>query len=919
MRELGNDFYLMRTRLRPPSRGGGLVDRKRLAAPFERRRSRRVVFVKAPAGYGKSSLLHHWFDRAAASNDIVGWLSVDAVYDDLRAFFFHVAAAIREHHPGFGDLFMEFLKSASEPSVHRMSAAFLNELIDIDDHVVLFIDDFHLIRDTEILDAICAVLTDAPPNLHMVVASRQAFPMSLARLRMMGQVEEVDAETLRFDAEELQQFFTLAGHDSLTDQECHGILDQTEGWAAGIQLTAISRAQSGSAPTPPQRESSGNRAISEYLLDDVINSLAPETVEFLLKTSILNSFCPDLATALTGGKGARAEIDGLEKQSLFIFSLDSERQWYRYHHLFAELLQRMLQEQLPDIVSDLHIKASDWYAAHGNTEAAFNHALAAGDEYRAAAVLETTCTKFFYAGRSSSLIRWSSQISHKVLQEFPRLQLEIAWSIIIRWKFDEARDMIANVEARVRMMRDEGGDPETIEALSHIALHRKMMLSLFMDDMPPVESVVLELLHDFPSDEPYLRGSVESALIAARRELYRFENIDKMDRWAREFFARSGSRFVLVWHQSILGPTYHARGDTALAEEVLTDAMEIAEYVDGPQTPLQAMPALLLAEIRYEQNDLATAAALLDRFEFLANEQGFVDQLAAYHVTRARLLFRDGKVDEARRCLDDGMSRAAFLGFSRLTARIEHELLRQTERMGDFGLARDIVARAERPEHRKRLTPGSHTTSADETFVLTWRLAQHRVGAPRDAIDVLKRWVTYADNRGILRTKVRMLIALAQSLMAIGEEGEALRRMRAAVQSGAHAGLVRSFVDEGVPVLNILKRLFSNEEEPTGAVSVFASDILAAFAAEPGMTEALDATRDAPAPGGENCLPPESLSEREHDVLRLVSWGMSNKEIAAKLGFTEGTVKWYMQQIFLKLDVRRRSLAVRRAKQFGIL
>ena len=919
MSEFEQNFYLMRTRLRPPSRGGGLIDRKRLSATFERIRTRRVVFVKAPAGYGKSSLLHHWFDRASETEDIVGWLSVDAVYDDLRAFFFHIAAAIREHHPNFGDAFVEFLKSAMEPSVHRMAAAFLNELIDIDDHVVLFIDDFHLIRDPEILSVICAVVTDAPANLHLVLASRQAFPMSLARLRMMGQVEEVDAENLRFDADEVQQFFSLAGHSGLTDQERDGILGQTEGWAAAIQLTAISVAQSGNARTLLQKFSESNHAVSDYLLDDVINRLAPSTVDFLLKTSILNAFNTDLATAVAGSENTRAEIDGLEKQSLFIFSLDSERNWYRYHHLFAELLQRMLHERAPEIVADLHLKASDWYAAHGNTEAAFDHALAAGDEYRAAAIIESTCTQIFYAGRSSALLRWSSKISRKVLEGFPRLLLEIAWSITIRWKFDEARDMIANVEDRIRTMRDEDGNAETIDALSHVALHRKMMLALFMDDMPAVEGFVLELLHDFPSDEPYLRGSVESALIAARREMYRFENIDKMDRWGREFFQRSGSRFVLVWHQSILGPTYHTRGDTKLAEEVLTDAMEIAEYVDGPQTPLQAIPALLLAEIRYEQNDLQTAAALLDRFGSLANEQGFIDQLAAYHVTRARLLSREGKTEEAHRCLDDGLSSAAFHGFDRLTARLEHEMLRQTERLGDFGPARDIVTRAARPDQRKRLMPGDHTTSADEAFVLAWRLAQHRVGTPRDTVDVLKRWVTFAANRGAVRTEVRMQIALAQSLMTLGEDGEALRRMRAAVQKAAPAQLVRSFLEDGAPVYNILKRLFSGPDEPTDPVNHFGTDLLAAFAMEPGMTQTADIAPDVTVAAEEHAMPPESLSERECDVLRLVSCGLSNKEIAAKLGFTEGTVKWYMQQIFLKLDVRRRSLAVRRARQYGIL
>jgi LuxR family transcriptional regulator, maltose regulon positive regulatory protein len=910
---------LTKTRLRPPNRVAGLIPRKQLDAIVTRIPNRRLVFVKAPAGYGKSSQLHRWYTTLAADDALIGWLSIDRSIDDLRTLFFYIASSIREQEPAFGSEFLAFLDSSRDPTVERVTSAFVNELFETSRQVFLFVDDMHLLTDDSAKRALETVLHDAPRNFHLVVASRQSLPFSLARLRMLGEIDEIDVEQLKFNAEDITDFIQLSGREPLPDEAVGQLLAATEGWAAGVQLATISISQHDGVGQFLDRFTGENRAVSEYLLDDVIDRLPDATVEFLLKTSILEIFSEELCDFVVGNHESGEQIRDLSAQSLFIFSLDEEQNWFRYHHLFSELLQRILRKRAPDSIRGLHQKASEWFAANKQIDLAFSHAVKAEDWLAAATILESSCNDLFYGGKLSTLIKWADAIPPEVRANFPRLQLEIAWSIILEWRFDDAARIIKGIEDKIAGWRAEGKRPDYVETISRIVLHRKMMLALFSDDMPTVERYVLELLHDFPSEDPYLRGTLENCLIYARREMFKLDNVDKMDRWARDFFERSGSKFVMVWHESILAPTYHLRGDTDLAENALVSAIEIAEYVDGPCTPLQAMPAMLLAEIKYEKNEIEAAEALVSRFGQHAEKQGFVDHLAAYYVTRARLLQRAGKFDEAAKVIAEGRGTAEFRGFTRLARRLDYEATCLAARSGDLAALQRTLEWSALPSERPRLTPGQHSISYDEQCVLGWQYACSQLGSPRDAIGVLRKWVSFAVDRGAVRSEVRFLIALSLCLSLAGEEGEALRKMRSAVQKALKPRYLRSFIDGGEPVLLLLRKLFSEGLEGTGPVGEFGRELIAGFSGESASGSPTSALVPLQENNESEHAPPESLSERERDILRLVAWEKSNKEIARTLGMTEGTVKWYMQQVFLKMDVRRRSTAVRRARQFGML
>jgi len=910
---------LTKTRLRPPNRLTGLISRKQLDSIAESIPSKRLVFVKAPAGYGKSSQLQRWHSTLANKNTTIGWLSLDPSIDDLRSLFFNIIASIREQAPDFGSEFLSFLNSSSDPTVERVASAFVNDLFDASQQVILFLDDMHLLTDSDSKRVLELVLRDAPRNFHVVAASRQSLPFSLARLRMLGEIYEIDVEQLKFSADDISDFFQLSGRKPLSDDAVKQLLTATEGWAAGVQLATISISQHDGIGYFLDRFTGENKAVSEYLLDDVVDRLPEATVDFLLKTSILEIFSEELCDFVVGISNSGAMIRELSAQSLFIFSLDEENNWFRYHHLFSELLQRMLRKRDLESIRSLHRRASEWFARHNHVDLAFSHAVKAEDWFSAAMILEAACIDLFYGGKLATLNRWSSAIPDEVRANFPRLQLEIAWSIILEWRFDDASRIIRNIEDKIAQWKSEGIRSDYIDKISPLVLHRKMMLALFSDDMPTVEKYVLELLHDIPPEDSYLRGTLENCLIYARREMFKLDNVDKMDRWGREFFKKSGSKFVMVWHEAILAPTYHLRGDTEMAENALMSAIETAEYVDGPSTPLQAMPAMLLAEIKYEKNEIADAEALIDRFRIHAEKQGFVDHLAAYYVIRSKLLQRAGCYDEARRAIADGKRTAEFRGFKRLAQRLDYEAACLAAKSGDMDTLQQMLEQGELPAEKRRLTPGQHSISCDEQLVLGRQVACCQLGNPKEAIGTLKRWVRFAADRGAARSEVRFQIALALCLWIAGEEGEAIRKMRRAVQMAAKSRYLRSFIDAGEPALLMLRKLFADGGAGDGAVGEFGRELIAAFAREPTNAVAGDEMPPPPRDAEAVRAPPESLSERERDVLRLVAWEKSNKEIGRALGMTEGTVKWYMQQVFSKLDVRRRSTAVRRARQFGML
>lgn len=905
------------TRLRPPVRMQGTLNRARLSELIGEVGRRLLTIVKAPAGYGKSSVLGQWYFDLVGQGRAAGWVSLDDSADDLGSFFRHVVGAVQRTRPDFARRLALLLSSTQRASISRVTTGFANSVLDANEEIFLFIDDFHFATDPEVLEAFEIILRRAPEDLHIIVSTRHSLPFPISGLRSKGRLIEVDGDQLRFDSSEAFELLNRSGIGHLSREDLDTLLDRTEGWVASIQLAAIAFRQTRDKQRIFSILNGDHRHLTEYLAEDVVNHQPPSTVEFLLRTSILSRLCPELCAAVTGNEGARDEIDAIERQSLFLFSLDGERQWYRYHHLFARFLRRRLQDREPELLPLLHRRASEWFAENALFEEAFAHALEAGDVESAARLLDLSCDRLFYKGGMSTLLRWAHKIPAAVLRKFPRTRLQIAWSIILEWRFDEAAKIIAEVEA------DFSGESKSVPvlpgqvAIASLIGHRKMMLHHFMDDTPTANQILSDIGPDFPEDDPYLLGNIQTSSIYTRRETFRLDDVEKMDARARDLYEISGSIFVLVWHETVLGPTYYLRGDMELAERSLRAAMSMAETIDGSLSSLYAMPALLLSQILYERNECKAAQAIIDAVGNEAERRGFVDHLVAYYLTKARLLAMRGHFEEALNIVKWGKRSADRFGFERLLAWMEFEEIRLSVRMNELDTVKRFL-RDQNERVQEALRPGRHTTTRDEAKVLAWSKAKCATGEYAEAICALRRWALFAEGRGAIATEVRILVSLTLALAFDGREGEALRCLREAVKKAARPRMIRSFLDEGGVLEVLLKKCFKGADAVMGPTATFGLEIISLMSST-GKDHAEEPESAAPGNGQEVRSLPEQLNERESEVLKCVSLGLSNKEIGDRLGLTEGSVKWYLQQIFEKLDVRKRTMAVARARKFGLV
>lgn len=906
-----DESFVIRTKLVPPLREAQLVVRERLLSKLARNADRTLALVKAPAGYGKTTLVCQWFGTLNQVSERGAWYSLEASDNDLGRFFRYLVAAVRLRLPDFGALILGQLDAGMGFSATSLAGAFVNAVATIEWRLHLVLDDFHKLNNAGVLEAMSQIVANAPANLHLVITSRESPVLPLGRLRALGRLAEFNSDELRFCGTETGTFMTLAGHTSLSPQQLHSLEKRTEGWVAGLQLASISLLAREDANEFINAFSGSHRDVVDFLTEDVLQRQDPETRRFLLQTSILERLSPGLCDAVTTEGNARGMLDGLESRSLFIFSLDPDGEWYRYHHLFAEFLRRRLETDASVDLRRLHQRASHWFSEHGYFDEAIQHALAAGDTGRAAQLLNETCDALFYSGRLGALSEWYEQIPRMQLRRFPRILLDQAWKLILEWQFEPARRILDDVSTVIG--ESSGEERRSPQLLQAILKHREMMYALFRDDMGLVDELCGEMLAGFPVTDPYLRGNLYTCLIYARREMFDFEQVIRYDARAQALYEQSGSRFVLIWHNSILGPTELARGRLVKAEQALSFAGRIAAEISGERSALAAMPGLLLSEVFYERNQLDACQWLLEEYLPLADQIGFVDQLIAGYISQARLWAAAGDRDAARDILDRAETLSVKWNFERLAAHVAAERVRQALLEADFEAVKRMSQSQFAQTRLNEMAPHKEVTSRHATMAMTWcRLAcvNGRLG---DALALSRKWIKFAGEQGALRVVVAFTALLARAHQQKGEAAAAVRTLRKGVAIARQAGFVRTLIDQPELTPTLLGALVEAASAEHDQVGRYAKELLQIIAPE-AASVSLDLD-----PNASISVPVEGLNEREREILQLVADGLLNREIAATLGLTEGTVKWRLQQIFEKVGTHRRSKAVQRARELGFL
>ncbi|VWC68132.1 MULTISPECIES: LuxR C-terminal-related transcriptional regulator [Burkholderia] len=907
------------TRLRPPTRAGAAVPREVLPTALEHLRSRRLLLVRAPAGYGKSLLMAQLHDALRAGGEAaVGWISVGEIGASLAEVAMHCASALSRIVPGLDSAMQTLFEAQRNVSPETIGAMLCNELERADGDGFLFVDDLHAIAGTPGEHLYECLLRDAPERMHFAIASRTEPGFSVARLRARGELGELDSTTLRFSVQEAHQFFKSSNASPPSDRLVELACEKTEGWAAGLQLVSLSVGNGNNWDERLHGLSGSNRSVGSFLADDVFSAQSEEVQRFLLESSVLRQFCYTLCDEVGQRDDSRAIIKQLQRQGLFIFSLDEEENWYRYHHLFSQFLKKRLSESSQTRLYALHRRAAHWFCSNGMLDDAMFHAVSSGDFRYAASILDDACNDLFYQGKLLSLMAWVKQIPECVLNEYPTTQLIRAWNLTLEWRFDEAGCVLNSVLKCIReSVEKDSLAPEAATRLYQIYQHRKMMLAHFADDMRTVERMCSDLLVDFPDDDPYLRGSVELCLLCAQRELYHLDAVDRLDMAARSFFKRANSQFVLVWHESILGPALIQRGDVAKAASGYRSAIDIAHGIAGHASPLGAMPAVMLAELLMDCGEYDAARSQWDQYLPLCNELGLVDHLIAAYVGRARLASVYQENETAESLLAHASRFASAKSFDRLFWNATAERIRRAVQSNDVDSAQRIANEAKLPRDAASLYPSDQTTTKTEAMAIAWiRLALAR-GFAKEAEALAKRWIAFALPRSCLRTEIRMRILVAASKLASADTRGAKRALIDALAHAAPRKIVLPFLEEGDAVKQALAAIFNIPESIQSDVE-FSGALLQAYAAGP------ESVLLRPSAAGQQAaaLPPTTegrLSQREISILEFVSQGLQNKEIADRLGLAEGSVKWYMQQIYAKLGVRRRLNAYQRAKALGLI
>lgn len=859
----------------------------------------RVVMVNTPAGFGKTTAMLRWAELLREQGRPVLWIAARAGIDSLGDFEMALRQALIAAGLPTVDAALERDPRAWLASLASASCA----------KPVLFIDDAQFLS-REIRDFIEQAIASARDAMTTVIASRGELGINLARLSSLGYLLEVRVRHLCFDAEEAARLIRQEVQGPISGGEVQRIIVDTQGWAAGLILAAVAWQRDMAEGFPPEGGVTGLRhEFASYFHQEVVEGLPQDIRDFIIDTSILGELTPSVCAAVVNTENARMMLEQVFERGLFLAELDRELSRYRYYTLFREMVFGRLMKRAPERAAELHRRASRFYADNGNLQQALDHAVQSDDEVFLADQFELLAEPMIYSGLLYRIDELASELPWALLQSRPSLLLALSWRRSRRLAFKSSERLIVAAEAAIAAKVASGElDDYSAEQIDYRVRHRRIMLEAARDDMSYVERNAEMLLDDLGDDHAYLSCTLLAQLLSARRELYHFHDMLRLEAELRKALGRPGSDFASIALKSSIAPTLVAQGKTQMARQFLTEAHTLATSLDGQVSGLAALPALPLAEILYECGELDEAGQLVERYLPSIRQWGFVDQLASGYLVRARLAAAQGDYPSALSGLEEAHLVAIECGLDRLRALVISEQIRMLVKLGHLEQAEQLFWSSDLKIEGEPV-PTLNPTRLNEWMAIAWlRLEIHRFRLVRSR-KLAKRWLDFVRKRGAIRSAVTFELLLAEIAVLAGNRSEARRSVRAAVELAEPGRWIRPFVDEGEAIGALLIEAYGSGPVSDTPVDKFAATLVAVLHGNSNIEDVKD----------DDYGLASGLSLREVEILTLVSGGLRNREIGDRLGLTEGTVKWYMQQIYDKLGVRRRPQAVIRARQYGIL
>jgi LuxR family transcriptional regulator, maltose regulon positive regulatory protein len=886
---------LLQTKLAIPAARPDRVLRPRLTQQLDAGLEHPLTLICAPAGFGKTSLITDWYEQTDRSDFPLAWLSLDEDDNEPTRFLTYLISALETVSDIDSDDLISLLQSAPPPPPKVILTTLLSRIEEFEHRFALVLDDHHRLTAPILREIFTFLLDHMPSQMRLVITSREDPPLPLSRLRGRGQLAEIRASDLRFTPEEAAQFLNqMLG----VELSAHQILDldtRTEGWIAGLQLAALAMKGRSDIAGFISAFTGSHRYILDYLTDEVL-SRQPEALQsFLLQTSILNRLSGSLCDAVTGSNDGQAMLEQIEHSNLFLISLDDERYWYRYHHLFGDMLRRHLQQSSRDNVLELHRRASEWFELNGWLGEAIEHALHGRDDRRAGDLVEHYSEQFWQRGDIATLLRWIKALPQAVLDARPKLGLNFALILCMTEAHGEVEQLLAKMEHILQ--------PERFDSAEY---------SLLFGRTAAVRSTLLMLVDDR-----------DGAIDVGQQALAHLPHSD--EQWR-------------AWVMMVMGIAYYdSKGEVTEGERYLTEAIRLSNKVNNHYT--RAVALSVLAKLYMLQGHLQQSETACNQLLQHTEHHVWVGQA---HLNRSRVRYEYNDivgafedVMEAQRMIHDPFGKRVVLeGYVLLS----HHKQIQGDESGALDLMRRAVdqMRADnlrdyfnsvysRQAHlwlmQGNLTAAGHWAQGIETTakndfsydhelehitLARIQMAQGRIDEAQELLSQLLS-VAQAARRLGRATPISILQALAARLK--GNMKQALSHLEYALSIAAPEGYMRSFVDEGPPMAELLQEAYRR-----GIAPDYVAKLIAAFNIEmPTVTVPNSQSHDWI--GQSN----EPLSERELDVLRLLIDGASNREIAEQLFVSLGTVKKHISNIFIKLDAHSRTQVIAIARQNNLV
>jgi LuxR family transcriptional regulator, maltose regulon positive regulatory protein len=908
---------LLETKLHVPRGRRGLVARPRLSERLSRGAESALTLVSAPAGFGKTTLLTEWLAAAAADGRSAAWLSLDQRDNDPASFWSYLVAALQTASPGVGAGALPLLHSPQMP-IEAVLSTLLNDLNAISNDVVLVLDDYHVIDARDVHDGMTFLLEHLPPQVHLVIASRADPALPLARLRARGELVEIRAADLRFTPDEAAEYLNQKMGLVLTAKDVSALEGRTEGWIAALQLAALSLQGRDDVAGFIASFAGDDRYIVDYLVEEVLQRQPESVRSFLLKTSILSRLTGPLCDAVTGQDGGKATLDALDRGNLFLVQLDDRRQWYRYQHLFADVLRAHLEDEQSDRVRELHLRASDWYERNDERSEAIRHALAAESFARAADLVELAIPAMRMSRQEATLRRWLDALPPEVVQVRPVLSVGYAGAMLLVGELDGVEARLRDAE---RWLDTTSGTSEGPDASSAemVVVDREEFLSL---------PGTIEL---YRAAQALARGDVPGTVRHAQRALDLAPAEDDIRR-----ASPSGLLGLAFWTSGDLEAAHRAYAECmaglrrigyvadtfgcaiALADIRITQgrlgdgmrtyeqALQLAPEQGGSVLRGTADMYVGMSELHCERNDLPTARQYLLRSQELGEHNGLPQNRYRWRVAMARIRKAEGDLGDAIDLLDaaERVYVSDFFPNVRPVPALRARVQAQRGAVGDAlswvrerGLCVD--------DDLSYLREFEHITLA--RVLLAQHTEERTERSLQEATRLLERLLPAAEEGARTGRVIEILVLQALANQRRGDIHAAVASLQRALTLSESEGYVRVFVDEGLPMASLLKAVaLAAPGQEKGTAPSYVDRLLAA----------INKTEDSD-PVHQGLIEP--LSQRELDVLRLLGTDLGGPDIARELYVSLNTMRTHTKNLYAKLGVSNRRAAVRRAEELNLL